>query len=306
MKPDPSATNEGQCVPPCSQEQHDGQAFVGTDQPSLGTSQVATCPPKPFWLGAPGRRLFATWYAGSAAPSAVVVICPPFFHEQFLSSRLFGLIAARLAQAGIACLRIDYYGTGDSEGSDAEFSIHGASEDIAVAVTAARARAAGAPVVLLGIRAGGWPAWSVAANDASISQLWVWQPILSGNEYLAELQRLDKAERTLRADYPFCRQLGSYQEDGQLMGYACPESLHHEIRNAQLTSHRLPDSTVLGVLTDHHTLEIPGFALRRIELPKSRTQWKDRLEVRATFLTRELHEPVDRLIAMLGTPRITA
>jgi uncharacterized protein len=254
----------------------------------------------PLWLGTPGRRLFATWYASRAAPCATVVICPPFFHEQFLSSRLFSLIAARLAQAGIACLRIDYYGTGDSEGSDAEFSIRGAREDIAIAVTAARTRAGGAPVVLLGIRAGGWPAWSVAANDVSISQLWIWQPVPSGNEYLAELQRLDKAERTLRADYPFCRQLGSYQEDGQLVGYACPESLHHEIRDAQLASRLLPHSTVLGVLTEHRTLEIPGYTPRRIELPKSKTQWKDRLEVRATFLTRELHEPVDRLIAMLA------
>jgi hypothetical protein len=259
----------------------------------------------PLWIGTPGRRLFATWYVGRAAPRATVVICPPFFHEQFLSSRLFSLIAARLAQAGIACLRIDYYGTGDSEGGDAEFSIHGAREDIAVAVTAARARAGDTPVVLLGIRAGGWPAWSVAANDASISQLWIWQPILSGNEYLAELQRLDEAERKLRADYPFCRQLGSYLEDGQLVGHACPESLLHEIRNAKLMSGPLPVNTVLGVLTEHRTLEIPGYVPRRIELPQSRTQWKDRLEVRATFLTRELHEPVDRMIEMLGNPWAT-
>ncbi|MFZ0872599.1 MAG: hypothetical protein WAM90_17940, partial [Rhodanobacter sp.] len=73
--------------------------------------------PTPLWLGSPGRRLFATWYASPSAPRATVVICPPFFHEQFLSSRLFSLVAARLAQAGIACLRVDYYGTGDSEGN---------------------------------------------------------------------------------------------------------------------------------------------------------------------------------------------
>ena len=256
----------------------------------------------PLWLGTPGRRLFATWYASPAAPRATVVICPPFFHEQFLSSRLFSLIAARLARAGIACLRFDYYGTGDSEGGDAEFSLRGAREDIATATTAGRARGGGAPVVLLGIRAGGWPAWSVAADDVSISQLWIWQPVVSGNEYLAELQRLDEAERTLRADYPFCRQLSSYREDRQLVGYACPESLHHEICDARLASRPLPHGTVLGVLTEHRELEIPGCMPRRIELPQSRTQWKDRLEVRATFLTRELHEPVDRLIAMLGTP----
>lgn len=263
--------------------------------------QTMTCVPTPLWLDSSGRRLFATWYASTVSPRATVVVCPPFFHEQFLSSRLFGLIAARLAQAGIACLRVDYYGTGDSEGDAAEFSLQRAREDIAVAVSTARTRADGAPVMLLGIRGGGWPAWSVAANDASIAQLWIWQPVLSGIEYLTELQHLDDAERKLRADYPFCRQQGSYLQDHQLVGYACPEALHAEIRNTQLASQPLPESTVLGVLTEQHTLDIPGYVPRRIELPKSRTHWKDRLEVRATFLTRELHEPVDRLIAMLGT-----
>nr|WP_255482700.1 alpha/beta hydrolase [Rhodanobacter sp. MP7CTX1] len=268
--------------------------------------RIVTGAPTPFWLGSPGRRLFATWYASPSAPRATVVICPPFFHEQFLSSRLFSLVAARLAQAGIACLRVDYYGTGDSEGNEAEFSIHGAREDIAVAVAAARARSGNAPTALLAVRGGGWPAWLFAAADSSISQLWIWQPILSGSSYLAELHRLDEAERALRADYPFCRQLGSYREDGQLVGYACPDALHSEIMAAKFPSQPLSGNTILGVLADDRIGEIPGHTTQRIELPESRTHWKDTLEVRATFLTRDLHEPIDRLTAILGTPRAVA
>ena len=265
-----------------------------------------TSAPTPLWLGSPGRRLFATWYASPSAPRATVVVCPPFFHEQFLSSRLFSLIAARLAQAGIACLRVDYYGTGDSEGNEAEFSIHGAREDIAVAVAAARARSGGAPISLLAVRGGGWPAWLFATGDGSISQLWIWQPILSGSSYLAELHRLDEAERALRADYPFCRQLGSYREDSQLVGYTCPDALHGEIMAAEFPSQPLSGNTILGVLADNRIGEIPGHTTQRIELPESRTHWKDTLEVRATFLTRDLHEPIDRLTTILGTPRAIA
>jgi hypothetical protein len=268
--------------------------------------RIVTSAPTPLWLGSPGRRLFATWYASPSAPRATVVVCPPFFHEQFLSSRLFSLIAARLAQAGLACLRVDYYGTGDSEGNEAEFSIHGAREDIAVAVAAARARSGGAPISLLAVRGGGWPAWLFATGDGSISQLWIWQPILSGSSYLAELHRLDEAERALRADYPFCRQLGSYREDSQLVGYTCPDALHGEIMAAEFPSQPLSGNTILGVLADNRIGEIPGHTTQRIELPESRTHWKDTLEVRATFLTRDLHEPIDRLTAILGTPRAIA
>jgi uncharacterized protein len=268
--------------------------------------RIVTVAPTPLWLGSPGRRLFATWYASPSAPRATVVICPPFFHEQFLSSRLFSLVAARLAQSGIACLRFDYYGTGDSEGHAAEFSIRGAREDITVAVAAARARSGDTPTALLAVRGGGWPAWLFAAGDSSISQLWIWQPILSGSAYLSELHRLDEAERALRADYPFCRQLGSYREDGQLVGYACPEGLHSEIMAAELPSPPLSGKTTLGVLADDRIGEIPGHATQQIDLPESRTHWKDTLEVRATFLTRELHEPIDRLSAILGAPRAIA
>ncbi|MFZ0871134.1 MAG: hypothetical protein WAM90_10460, partial [Rhodanobacter sp.] len=152
----------------------------------------------------------------------------------------------------------------------------------------------------------GWPAWQFAAGDGSISQLWIWQPIVSGSSYLAELHRLDEAERALRADYPFCRQLGSYREDSQLVGYACPDALHSEIMAAEFPSQPLPGHTVLGVLADGRIGDIPGHTTQRIDLPESRTHWKDTLEVRATFLTRDLHEPIDRLTAILGTPRAIA
>jgi hypothetical protein len=90
------------------------------------------------------------------------------------------------------------------------------------------------------------------------------------------------------------------------VGYACPEGLHSEIMAAELPSPPLSGKTTLGVLADDRIGEIPGHATQQIDLPESRTHWKDTLEVRATFLTRELHEPIDRLSAILGAPRAIA
>ncbi|MFK2873612.1 alpha/beta hydrolase family protein [Dyella lipolytica] len=254
----------------------------------------------PQWLGPPGRRLFATWHGCNEPAGMTLVICPPLFHERVLGYRLFGLLAARLAAAGIACLRFDYYGTGDSAGDDLDFSLEGACTDIAIAVAAARAQSVGGGSVgLLAVRGGGWPAWSATVRDPSISHCWIWQPLTDGAEYLDALQRVDTAERTVRTNPPFCKAPSTSRDDGQLVGCACPESLRRELRDAQLPATNLLPGTSLGVLGRRNELDRATFATYRIELTESATQWADTLKVRATFLTKALTEPIDRLASVL-------
>lgn len=259
-----------------------------------------TIAPIPRWLGPPERRLFATWHPGVAPVRMTLVVCPPLFHERVLGYRLFGLAAARLAAAGIACLRFDYYGSGDSAGTDADFDLAGARADVATAVAAARAWSpSSASIGLLAVRGGGWPAWAVAADDPGITHCWIWQPLARGAEYLERLQQIDAAERATRAAPPFCRPPSSYLEDEQLTGYACPEPLRRELRDARLPSRNLPAGTISGVLDLPQALDDATFATHRIELPESATQWADTLKVRAAFLTRTLTEPIDRLASAL-------
>lgn len=260
-----------------------------------------TVAPIPRWLGPPGRRLFATWHPAAAPARMTLVVCPPLFHERVLGYRLFGLVAARLATAGIACLRFDYYGSGDSAGTDADFDLAGAAADVATAVAAARAWSpSNASIGLLAVRGGGWPAWAAAADDPAITHCWFWQPLRYGADYLERLQRIDAAERATRAAPPFCRPPSSYREDGQLTGYACPEPLQRALRDARLPARELPAGTTCGVLDLPQALGDASFATHRIELPESATQWADTLKVRAAFLSRELTESIDRLASALS------
>ena len=250
--------------------------------------------PAPRWIGTPDRRLLANWHASVAPLRMTLVICPPFFHERVVSYRLFALVAARLAAIGIDCLRFDYYGTGDSDGEDEQFSLAGASADIEQAIVAARSfSSSDSRVSLLGVRAGGWAATDVAAVHPDLSQCWLWQPLESGEAYLNTLHRIDDAERATRAGEPFYRSPSSHAEDGQLMGCAFPAALQNDLMAARLGASEL--DMPCGVLDERKALEQLDSSAPQIELHRNETQWTDSLKVRATFLTRELREAIDQL-----------
>ncbi|MBK7659827.1 MAG: hypothetical protein IPJ28_12035 [Betaproteobacteria bacterium] len=70
----------------------------------------------PLRLGEPPRQLFAMLQpAGGAAPRQHgVLLCNPFGQEAIRAHRLVRVLGDRLAAAGFAVMRFDYYGTGDS------------------------------------------------------------------------------------------------------------------------------------------------------------------------------------------------
>ena len=67
----------------------------------------------------PSDRALFTWY--HPPPAAVrrragIVICPPLGYEYMSSYRALRILAERLAALGFDTLRVDYDGTGNSEG----------------------------------------------------------------------------------------------------------------------------------------------------------------------------------------------
>jgi pimeloyl-ACP methyl ester carboxylesterase len=80
------------------------------------TSTVAL----PYWIG--GGRPILSWYHGplAGARDLGVLLCKPFGDEMLCSHRALRHLGESLAAAGFPTLRIDYDGTGDSSGSDAD------------------------------------------------------------------------------------------------------------------------------------------------------------------------------------------
>jgi pimeloyl-ACP methyl ester carboxylesterase len=93
----------------------------------------------------------------------------------------------QLAGAGFPVLRFDYGGTGDSAGEAADADLVGWRDDIRRAADALRERAGVELVCLAGLRLGASLALQLASERHDVAALILWEPIVSGAGYLAEL-----------------------------------------------------------------------------------------------------------------------
>ena len=73
----------------------------------------------PLYFGA-DAELFGLYQPADASAGKAVLLCPPLGQEQIRCHRLYRQLAHALAAEGIAVLRFDYYGCGDSAGASDE------------------------------------------------------------------------------------------------------------------------------------------------------------------------------------------
>lgn len=143
----------------------------------------------PFFFGSPQRRLFGAYEAPRAAAGArAVLLCYPWGQEYIRAHRSMRRLASLLSRGGLHALRFDYFGTGDSMGSSREVSVSGWEQDIDTALEELRETSQVARVALVGLRLGATLAAQVAArNKEIVERLILWDPIVSGPEYVQEL-----------------------------------------------------------------------------------------------------------------------
>jgi dienelactone hydrolase len=144
----------------------------------------------PIWFGSPERPLFGMLHVpeGNRA-RAGVVLCPPLGREDLYTHSTYRELAERLERHGIAVLRFDYDGTGDSAGAQHDptrLAAWSMSTQSAVELV----RAAGPPVVAaVGMRMGA----TLAAREAMrapLDALVLWDPCRSGRAFLREQRAL--------------------------------------------------------------------------------------------------------------------
>jgi hypothetical protein len=258
----------------------------------------------PHWIGGDGRRLYAALHPARApGPNCGVLLVPPLLHEQLRSRRMLTQIAIRLADAGIACLRFDFLGSGDSEGRGDHMGLASMREDIDIALAALRASTGVAEVAALAFRGGALALSSWLAAGGDVERTVFWEPVVDGAGWMDELAIADAAELRSTARYPRRHGVPMDGSDRQLMGFEVSQQFRRDLAGVQAGAdgwrHR---PSAWGVLRPG--VQLPSLRLERVfELPADAARMGDSTRMDgALFVSPGLQRVVDALAAALAQP----
>jgi exosortase A-associated hydrolase 2 len=154
---------------------------------------------KAFFLETPSGKRFCLYYAPDPSKpcSEAVLYVPPFGEEMNKSRRMATLQARSLAHQGCAVLLMDLYGCGDSAGELRNASWDRWKDDLATACTWLSAQTQ-SQVSLIGLRLGALLALDfLRERNFPVRKLVMWQPVLSGKQFLSQFFRLRLASDML-------------------------------------------------------------------------------------------------------------
>ena len=173
---------------------------------------------------------------------ACIVLCNPFGQEAIRCHRMLRVLADRLSRDGLHVLRFDYYGTGDSAGDDHEGDIDGWIDDVLQANQEVIRRSGCGQSSLFGLRLGASLAALASCKLAKPpNRLVLWDPVIDGPDYLAELANAHiaaaKAGYGLRWDIEEqLRNMASAETDAEALGFPLGNALKRQLRGLSLSS----------------------------------------------------------------------
>lgn len=148
----------------------------------------------PFFFGNAREPLFGVYSPPASAGSRenAVLICPPLGREYIRSHWALRRVADQLAGTNTHVLRFDYFGTGDSAGESQQGDVTRWRDDIRAAAEELVELSGVRKPAVLGLRAGA----ALAATTVGLetTSFVLWDPILSGQEYLCQLQDLHQCK----------------------------------------------------------------------------------------------------------------
>jgi pimeloyl-ACP methyl ester carboxylesterase len=221
--------------------------------PGENTSAATTRPPSPARLrvdrdpvlfGSPDRPLIGMLHSPASATerrTTAALLCTAMGQESIRAHRAMVTLADRLARVGIPALRFDYFGTGDSGGDDEEGELDGWRADILRADIQLRAATGADSVAWIGLRLGAVLAATASTTAPRAPEaVFLWDPVLDGRAYLAELAQADR--RALM--YGFSADLVRYRAlartpvpevPTEALGFELSERLRHQLLQLEPT-----------------------------------------------------------------------
>lgn len=187
------------------------------------------------YIDVSGRVIYGTHYLpAGASPRAVMLLAEPFGEEKRCAYRLLVRLARQLAERGIAVMRYDLSGTGDSAGRHGDAEWRHWQEEFAAQIAQVRELPGTPPLLFLGARAGALlAAGAVTAETRALIML---EPLLNGDELLRDLERRQKikdmmsgASKSQSADEQW-----SAGQPVDFGGFVVSAAMAEQLRSAQL------------------------------------------------------------------------
>jgi len=169
---------------------YDGPLVMGLELRTATAARPEHSGTEPFYFRSGSHQLFGwlhqpTWQNRA---DLGLVLCAPFGYEAICAHRTLRTIAEQAAILGMAAIRFDYRGTGDSQDIDAEADQLAAwIGDVQAAAEQLRARTGVRRVALVGIRMGALLA-ALAAKSSAADAVILIAPVVSGRRYLSEIR----------------------------------------------------------------------------------------------------------------------
>ncbi len=146
----------------------------------------------PFFFGRSQRPLFGIYHPPKSGAKPIgVVLCPPIGQEYMRTHRALRQLALQLNKAGVHALRFDYSGIGDSAGDNTDAALDTWIDDTRSAIDELKDTAGLRSVCLVGIRLGASVAYLAAMDRMDVDAVVLWDPVVNGRDYVAELLSLD-------------------------------------------------------------------------------------------------------------------
>jgi len=213
----------------------------------------------PIFFGEASSPLYGVYHppAKTNFQENAFLICSPIGHEYTKTYNAIKNLAQSLATAGAHVLRFSYTGLGDSSSDSEQFSVQQALRDIQIAMDELRDMAALKVVSLVGVRFGALLATEIACHH-NIEKLILWEPILSGKNYLKDTVQHHNQMVADPGRFDMKNRAVQYSPE-QLLGH--PFSLQEQEIIASMNANKISELKAISVTI--HTSNPDDCALRK-------------------------------------------
>jgi pimeloyl-ACP methyl ester carboxylesterase len=246
---------------------------------------------RPLFFNAEPQRLFGVYYQPSenTGVGPAVLICPPIGNEYVRSYNAIRKLCERLSQNGVPVLKFDYCGLGDSYGDGSESNVGEWRANIRAAASELSRQSGQTQVTVVGLRLGAALAAGITLDGVRTKNLVLWDPVVDGADYLAELER---AHRSCLTDtFRFRRTQRHRLTDTERLGFRYPVRMQQTIAELNLLNKPYPyDNCFLVTSAERAEYELLARTLDRNtrgrfarEMVRESTGWGDYGQAEATL-----------------------